>query len=96
MPLLPSKKYRTVEAPGAMAMLKTDKDTHTRFMRYVAKRFIQTENKMTVTEALNELLDCGDDLIQKQREAENRFDRMPEDVLKKRLDDTTDELLAQK
>jgi len=85
-----------VEAPGAMAMLKTDKDTHTRFMRYVAKRFIQTENKMTVTEALNELLDCGDQLIQKQREAENRFDRMPEDVLKKRMDDITDELLDQK
>ncbi len=79
-----------------MAMLKTDKDTHTRFMRYVAKRFIQTENKMTVTEALNELLDCGDQLIQKQREAENRFDRMPEDVLKKRMDDITDELLDQK
>jgi hypothetical protein len=85
-----------MEAPGAMAMLKTDKDTHTRFMRYVAKRFIQTENKMTVTEALNELLDCGDQLIQKQREAENRFDRMPEDVLKKRMDDITDELLDQK
>jgi len=79
-----------------MAMLKTDKDTHTRFMRYVAKRFIQTENKMTVTEALNELLDCGDQLIQKQREAENRFDRMPEDVLKKRMDDITNELLDQK
>ena len=79
-----------------MAMLKTDKDTHTRFMRYVAKRFIQTENKMTVTEALNELLDCGDQLIQKQREAENRFDRMPEDVLRKRMDDITDELLDQK
>ena len=77
-------------------MLKTDKDTHTRFMRYVAKRFIQTENKMTVTEALNELLDCGDQLIQKQREAENRFDRMPEDVLKKRMDDITNELLDQK
>ena len=79
-----------------MAMLKTDKDTHTRFMRYVAKRFIQTENKMTVTEALNELLDCGDQLIQKQREAENRFDRMPEDELKRRIDDTTNELIAQK
>jgi len=53
-----------------MAMLKTDKDTHTRFMRYIAKRFIQTENKMTVTEALNELLNCGDELIIKQRDAE--------------------------
>lgn len=79
-----------------MAMLKTDKDTHTRFMRYVAKRFIQTENKMTVTEALNELLDCGDQLIMKQRDAESRFDRMPEDVLKQRIDDTTNELLDQK
>jgi len=79
-----------------MAMLKTDKDTHTRFMRYVAKRFIQTENKMTVTEALNELLDYGDQMILKQRDAEARFDRMPEDVLKKRINDTTNELLAQK
>jgi hypothetical protein len=79
-----------------MAMLKTDKDTHTRFMRYVAKRFIQTEHKMTVTEALNELLDCGDQLIIKQRDAENRFDRMPEDVLKQRIANTTNELLAQK
>jgi hypothetical protein len=79
-----------------MAMLKTDKDTHTRFMRYVAKRFIQTENKMTVTEALNELLDYGDQLIIKQRDAENRFDRMPEDVLKQRTDDITNELLDQK
>jgi hypothetical protein len=79
-----------------MAMLKTDKDTHTRFMQYVAKRFIQTENKMTVTEALNELLDCGDELIKKQRDAENRFDRMPEDVLKQRTEDITNELLDQK
>lgn len=79
-----------------MAMLKTDKDTHMRFMRYVAKRFIQTENKMTVTEALNELLDCGDQLIMKQRDAESRFDRMPEDVLKQRIDDATNELLDQK
>ena len=79
-----------------MAMLKTDKDTHTRFMRYVAKRFIQTENKMTVTEALNELLDYGDQMILKQRDAEGRFDRMPEDVLKKRVDDITNELLDQK
>jgi hypothetical protein len=79
-----------------MAMLKTDKDTHTRFMRYVAKRFIQTENKMTVTEALNELLDYGDQMILKQRDAEGRFDRMPEDVLKKRMDDITNELLDQK
>ena len=77
-------------------MLKTDKDTHTRFMRYIAKRFIQTGNKMTVTEALNELLDYGDEQIIKQRDAENRFDRIPEDVLKQRLDDTTNELLAQK
>ena len=77
-------------------MLKTDKDTHMRFMRYVAKRFIQTENKMTVTEALNELLDCGDQLIMKQRDAESRFDRMPEDVLKQRIDDATNELLDQK
>lgn len=77
-------------------MLKTDKDTHTRFMRYVAKRFIQTENKMTVTEALNELLDYGDQMILKQRDAEGRFDRMPEDVLKQRINDTTNELLAQK
>jgi len=77
-------------------MLKTDKDTHTRFMRYVAKRFIQTENKMTVTEALNELLDYGDQMILKQRDAEGRFDRMPEDVLKKRMDDITNELLDQK
>ena len=53
-----------------MAMLKTDKDTHTRFMRYIAKRFMQTEKKMTVTEALNELLDCGAELIIKQRDAE--------------------------
>jgi hypothetical protein len=79
-----------------MAMLKTDKDTHTRFMRYIAMRFIQTEKKMTVTEALNELLDYGDEQIIKQRDAENRFDRMPEDVLKQRLDDTTNELLTQK
>jgi len=79
-----------------MAMLKTDKDTHTRFMRYVAKRFIQTENKMTVTEALNELLDYGDQMILKQRDAEGRFDRMPEDELKRRIDDTTNELIAQK
>ena len=77
-------------------MLKTDKDTHTRFMRYVAKRFIQTENKMTVTEALNELLDYGDQMILKQRDAEGRFDRMPENELKRRIDDTTNELLAQK
>ena len=77
-------------------MLKTDKDTHTRFMRYVAKRFIQTENKMTVTEALNELLDYGDQMILKQRDAEGRFDRMPEDVLKKRMDDITNELLDKK
>jgi len=77
-------------------MLKTDKDTHTRFMRYIAMRFIQTEKKMTVTEALNELLDYGDEQIIKQRDAENRFDRMPEDVLKQRLDDTTNELLTQK
>ena len=79
-----------------MAMLKTDKDTHTRFMQYVAKRFIQTENKMTVTEALNELLDYGDEQIIKQRDAENRFDRIPEDILKQRLDDITNDLLAQK
>jgi len=79
-----------------MAMLKTDKNTHTRFMRYIAKRFIQTEKKMTVTEALNELLNCGDELIIKQRDAENRFDRMPEDVLKQRTDDITNELLDQK
>ena len=79
-----------------MAMLKTDKDTHTRFMRYVAKRFIQTENKMTVTEALNELLDYGDQMILKQRDAEGRFDRMPEDELKRRIEDTTNELIAQK
>ena len=77
-------------------MLKTDKDTHTRFMRYVAKRFIQTENKMTVTEALNELLDYGDQMILKQRDAEGRFDRMPEDELKRRIHDTTNELIAQK
>jgi hypothetical protein len=64
-------------------------------MRYVAKRFIQTENKMTVTEALNELLNCGDQLIMRQRDAENRFDRMPEDELKRRIDDTTNELLDQ-
>jgi hypothetical protein len=79
-----------------MAMLKTDKNTHTRFMRYIAKRFIQTEKKMTVTEALNELLNCGDELIIKQRDAENRFDRIPEDVLKQRTDDITNELLDQK
>jgi hypothetical protein len=79
-----------------MAMLKTDKDTHTKFMRYIAKRFIQTEKKMTVTEALNELLDCGDELITKQRDAENRFDRMPEDVLKQRTNDITNELLDKK
>ena len=79
-----------------MAMLKTDKDTHTRFMRYIAKRFIQTKKKMTVTEALNELLNCGDELIIKQRDAENRFDRIPEDVLKQRTDDITNELLDQK
>jgi len=91
-----SIKYRNAETPDAMAMLKTDKDTHTRFMQYVAKRFIQTENKMTVTEALNELLDCGDELIKKQRDAENRFDRMPEDVLKQRTEDITNELLDQK
>lgn len=77
-------------------MLKTDKDTHTRFMRYVAKRFIQTEHKMTVTEALNELLDCGDRLILKQRDAEGRFHPMPEDVLKQRIDDATNELLSEK
>jgi len=77
-------------------MLKTDKDTHTRFMRYIAKRFIQTGNKMTVTEALNELLHCGDELIIKERDAENRFDRMPEDVLKQRTDDITNKLLDQK
>lgn len=77
-------------------MLKTDKDTHTRFMRYIAKRFMQTEKKMTVTEALNELLDCGDELIIKQRDAENRFDRMPEDVLKQRTDGITNELLGKK
>jgi len=77
-------------------MLKTDKDTHTRFMRYIAKRFMQTEKKMTVTEALNELLDCGAELIIKQRDAENRFDRMPEDVLKQRTDDITNELLGKK
>jgi len=77
-------------------MLKTDKDTHTKFMRYIAKRFIQTEKKMTVTEALNELLDCGDELITKQRDAENRFDRMPEDVLKQRTNDITNELLDKK
>ena len=65
-------------------------------MRYIAKRFIQTEKKMTVTEALNELLNCGDELIIKQRDAENRFDRIPEDVLKQRTDDITNELLDQK
>ena len=79
-----------------MAMLKTDKNTHTRFMRYIAKRFIQTEKKMTVTEVLNELLDCGDEFIIRQRDAENRFDRIPEDVLKQRTDDITNELLDQK
>ncbi|MGZ4929365.1 MAG: hypothetical protein ACXV76_14025 [Halobacteriota archaeon] len=77
-------------------MLKTDKDTHTRFMRYIAKRFIQTGNNMTVTEALNELLHCGDELIMKERDAQNRFDRMPEDVLKQRTDDITNELLGKK
>ena len=77
-------------------MLKTDKDTHTRFMRYIAMRFIQTEKKMTVTEALNELLDYGDEQIIKQRDAENRFDRMPEDVLKQRTDEITNELLDKK
>jgi hypothetical protein len=77
-----------MEAPGAMAMLKTNKDTHTRFMRYIAKRFIQTEHKMTVTEALNELLNCGDELLMKQRDANDRFDHMPEDELKHRIEDT--------
>jgi hypothetical protein len=79
-----------------MAMLKTDKDTHTRFMRYIAKRFIQTKKKMTVTEALNELLDYGDEQIKKQLDAENRFDPMPVDVLKQQTDDITKELLTQK
>ena len=79
-----------------MAMLKTDKNTHTRFMRYIAKRFIQTEKKMTVTEALKELLDCGDQLIKRQWEAENRFNPIPEDALKQQTDDLTKELLDQK
>jgi hypothetical protein len=79
-----------------MAMLKTDKDTHTRFMRYIAKRFIQTEKKMTVTEALNELLNYGDEQIKSEWEAENRFNPVPEDVLKQQTDDITKELLTQK
>jgi hypothetical protein len=80
----------------AMAMLKTNKETHTRFMNYIAKRFIQTEHNMTVTEALNELLDCGDELLMKQRNANDRFDHMPEDELKHRIEHTRRELSDQK
>jgi hypothetical protein len=41
-------------------MLKTDDETHARFMLYVSKRHIETGKKRTVTETLNELLDCAE------------------------------------
>jgi hypothetical protein len=42
------------------AMLKTDKETHARVMLYISKRHIETGKKMTVTEALNEILDIAE------------------------------------
>lgn len=39
-----------------MAMLKTDHETHGRFMRYKAKRYYEGDN-LTVTMLLNEFLD---------------------------------------
>lgn len=40
-------------------MLKTDDETHDRFMRYRSKRHYETGEKKTVTEVLNELLDAA-------------------------------------
>lgn len=49
-----------MEQKDKYAMLKVDKATHARVMLYISKRHVETGHKMTVTEALNELLDRAD------------------------------------
>ncbi len=51
-----------------MAMLKTDDETHTRFMHFKAQWFVYLDENLTVTEMINKLLDCGERCLQKERE----------------------------
>ena len=40
-------------------VLKVDKETHNAVLKYISKRHLETDYKMTVSEAIRELLDIA-------------------------------------
>ena len=44
---------------GQYKMLKVDKETHNAVLKYISKRHLETDYKMTVNEAIRELLDIA-------------------------------------
>jgi hypothetical protein len=70
MPKVYNVDFGGVTCTMEAKMLRTDEKTHKRFMQYIAQRFVETGEKKTVTQTLNELLDSAERVERGAREAD--------------------------